>query len=114
MYLLHAGSRVSATTRAVVAYCATAWDGPGAGLAELRRDCRDYAARHRLRIVAWATEVVPDDAAARQTETLTWALVEARYCAGMLVAESRTLPRTTGVVHSLDPTGVTWLVRAAA
>lgn len=102
MYLLRTHPQDSTSTplrtSMVVAYCATAWDGPGAGLAELRRDSISYASRHGLRIVAWTSEVVPDDLGARHTPAFACALAQAQTCDGLLIAESPTLVRTIGAL----------------
>ena len=105
MYLLRTWPHRPEPTRmsvdTVIAYCATAWDGPGAGLAELHRDCVAYASHHGLRIVAWVSEVVADDPAARNTPALACALAQAQTCDGLLIAESSTLPRTAGPTAAL-------------
>jgi hypothetical protein len=87
-------------------YCCTAWDGPGAGLAELRETCRQFAAAHELRISAWAAEVTPDDLNLRYTSLLRYAIEYANEPETdlLLIAESSTLVRSHGAAAFLAKT----------
>jgi len=88
------------------AYCCTAWDGPGASLAELREACRRFAGEHNLRIAAWATEVTPDDLDLRYTSLLCYAIDYANNPETdlLLIAESSTLVRSHGAAAFLAKT----------
>ena len=77
-----------------VGYCATAWDSPGAGLAELRSAVAEAAAAYGLRLTNVWAEVVDDEH--RETPLLTEAIDTVRVDAAdiLLIAESPTLFRT--------------------
>jgi hypothetical protein len=88
------------------AYCCTAADEPGAGLDELRENCRRFADTHRLRISAWATEVTPDDPELRYTSLLRYAIEYSNDPETdlLLIAESSSLVRSHGAAGFLAKT----------
>ncbi|WP_158894873.1 hypothetical protein [Amycolatopsis anabasis] len=92
-----------------VAYCCTAWDGPGASLAELRARCLEFAGAHGLRIDAWATEVTPDVVESRYTSLLRYTIEFANdpETDTLLIAESNNLVLSCGsaavIARALSP-----------
>lgn len=85
-----------------IAYCVTAWDGPGAGLAELYAACATYAAQHQLTIDTWLPEVVRDDPSMRVTPLLRSALHRLQPEQVLLIAESNTLAASGSVVPAVQ------------
>lgn len=86
-----------------LAYCGTAWDGPGGGLAELIAAVHQAAAAYGLRLGRVWAELVDDDVHRRATPLLAEA-IDAVHDGGvdiLLVAESPTLIRSRGVAASM-------------
>lgn len=86
-----------------MAYCVTAWDGPGAGLAELRATVLHAAAAYGLRLTDVRAEVADDDADRRKTLLLarTIGVVHADAADILLIAESPTLLRSRGAAAQI-------------
>lgn len=106
MWMWRSRKRSTRVLRAATAYCCTAWDGPGASLAELREGCRRFARGHGLLITAWAAEVAPDRVEHRYTELLRYTIEFASdpEVDALLIAESSTLVRSLGTAELLART----------
>ncbi|QWF80811.1 hypothetical protein [Amycolatopsis sp. CA-230715] len=106
MWMWRSRKRSTPALRAATAYCCTAWDGPGASLAELREGCRRFARGQGLLITAWAAEVAPDDIERRYTELLRYTIEFATdpEIDALLIAESSTLVRSYGTAELLAKT----------
>jgi hypothetical protein len=98
--------KVTSTRLIATAYCCTASERPGTGLAELRESCLEFAEAHRLRISAWAAEVTPDDPNLRYTSLLRYAIDFSNEPESdlLLIAESSSLIRSQGAAAFLAKT----------